>query len=535
MSANQVKLATQLLCEFFGQIVANVGASMMSLGPSLINFIVKHSRESVSNCKKAIAILIQHQMVVYTRNDKGLIEYTIKPERILLTLRYPKYIYVAKVLHNAAGEQIVEKILKDGMLTVDEVISKVTPDLTESLRDTPTENIPKLIYDTFVNMTKVKLIVPCCTYHVNTQQADWYFKEEEEEDSELDSNSLLNWQKVPPFKPPKLDHNNGDNDDILEPCKKKRKKETESGDTIYWIIDVKPFHTIIRDMMIAESLRSHYGDDIAAQIVEIMLRCGAGPNPNKKETQLVPKNEIEKNIPDGLFQSKEDLSTYLLFLSDDASGFVIQSEERVGIPMYQVNTFNIIDKLVKSCMCSAVVDRFGSKAGRIFNLLLHRKLLPQKQIEEMAMIDPKDAKECAYNLFKNRFIKIMHFAAQNDYTPSKTCFLFGTDLEEVCRSTIERCYQAIMNCIIRRNHENHIHKSLIDRKILIEAVITNLRMQPEPQSGLEQQIEELNQSFSSHDRELIEKLKTLSFTLEMCELKIDETLFLMQTWLNMND
>ncbi|XP_074603445.1 RNA polymerase III subunit C [Brevipalpus obovatus] len=532
MSAYQVRLCTQLLSEYFGEIVSKVGESLMQLGQSPLAIIINHCGQSASNCKKSIATLIQHQMVTFGKHSRGYTEYTINPDRVLLLLRYPRYIHIAKVMFGVIGEQIIEKILKDGMLTVDEIVQRVIPHLDGKVSE-PAHKFPQLVYDVFGRIVQEKFIAPCCRYSDEKKSADWYDKPIDEElQDELIKLSPLNQASQ-------------ESSDTDEPATKRRKRDIASSDSrstvnsnvIYWQVNVETFHIAIRDTMIMEGLKTYYNDDKAAQLVRAILGCGASKrNLWIKETLEVPKNEIESCCTrEHLFRNSDELDTYLLFLTDDNNAFVIRSGELAGIPLYRVNTFNIIDRMVKSCLSSAVIDRFGTRPGRIFNLLLPRKpnepnCKQYKQIEEMAMMEPKDVKECTISLLENRFIKMMQFPKQNEYA----CFLFTTDIEDMCRNMLERSYHAVSNCIVRRNHEIQSHKSLIDRKVLIEAVIVNLRQQSNEQPDVEQQIEELNQSFSTHDRELLAKLKLTTTNLEIGELKIDETLILMETWIKMN-
>lgn len=51
-------------------------------------------------------------------------------------------------------------------------------------------------------------------------------------------------------------------------------------------------------------------------------------------------------------------------------------------------------------------ERFGSKAFRVFRLLLMKKMLEQKQVSDMAMIPAKEAKEILYTLLTEGFVSL---------------------------------------------------------------------------------------------------------------------------------
>jgi len=53
-----------------------------------------------------------------------------------------------------------------------------------------------------------------------------------------------------------------------------------------------------------------------------------------------------------------------------------------------------------------VRERYGSKALRIFRLLLLKRLLDQKQVEESAMLSSKEAREILYTLMADNFVSV---------------------------------------------------------------------------------------------------------------------------------
>ncbi|KFR11976.1 DNA-directed RNA polymerase III subunit RPC3, partial [Opisthocomus hoazin] len=49
--------------------------------------------------KKALCVLIQHNLVTYQLQKRGCVEYEAQCQRVLRILRYPRYIYAAKTLY----------------------------------------------------------------------------------------------------------------------------------------------------------------------------------------------------------------------------------------------------------------------------------------------------------------------------------------------------------------------------------------------------------------------------------------------------
>lgn len=83
--------------------------------------------------KKALCVLIQHNLVTYQLQKRGFVEYEAQCKRVLRILRYPRYIYTAKTLYNDTGELIVEELLLNGKMTMSAVVRKVADRLTETM------------------------------------------------------------------------------------------------------------------------------------------------------------------------------------------------------------------------------------------------------------------------------------------------------------------------------------------------------------------------------------------------------------------
>lgn len=52
------------------------------------------------------------------------------------------------------------------------------------------------------------------------------------------------------------------------------------------------------------------------------------------------------------------------------------------------------------------VVRFGSRSARIFRLLLRKRHLEQKQVEDFAMVPAKEAKDMLYMLLSQNLVQL---------------------------------------------------------------------------------------------------------------------------------
>ena len=64
------------------------------------------------------------------------------------------------------------------------------------------------------------------------------------------------------------------------------------------------------------------------------------------------------------------------------------------------------EELCQATIECVVRERFGSKALRVFRLLLIKKMLDQKQVADLAMIPSKEAKELLYTLLAENFVTL---------------------------------------------------------------------------------------------------------------------------------
>lgn len=83
--------------------------------------------------KKALCVLIQHNLVLYQVHRRGVVEYEAQCSRVLRMPRYPRYIYTAKTLYSDTGELIVEELLLNGKMTMSAVVKRVADRLTETM------------------------------------------------------------------------------------------------------------------------------------------------------------------------------------------------------------------------------------------------------------------------------------------------------------------------------------------------------------------------------------------------------------------
>ncbi|XP_037557698.1 DNA-directed RNA polymerase III subunit RPC3 [Dermacentor silvarum] len=238
--------------------------------------------------------------------------------------------------------------------------------------------------------------------------------------------------KIPEVKLYLLKQNIGE--PSVEPPAKKIKMEKSEGEKQpdekeYWRVNIDRFHQHLRDQLVVQAVSKRMGAK-AGEVVRTMLRLSeTRSHPKDAFSAPVSRSEIYQSLQQQIKISQKELDSYLSLLADDALGLVRRTDERGG--MFSVNLERTLRLLAEGVLASIVQDRFGAKSCRIFRLLLEKKYLEQKQIEELAMITARDAKEMTYKMFQEKFVLAQELPRTPDYAPSRMIYLFHVDIPQV--------------------------------------------------------------------------------------------------------
>ncbi|XP_070991091.1 DNA-directed RNA polymerase III subunit RPC3-like [Oncorhynchus clarkii lewisi] len=145
---------------------------------------------------------------------------------------------------------------------------------------------------------------------------------------------------------------------------------------------------------------------------------------------------------------------------------------------------------------------FGSRSARIFRLLLRKHHLEQKQVEDFAMIPAKEAKDMLYTLLKSLRLLTTPLHVPSTCTLSTSCLLPAY------------CY----NTATRR---------LLEKSQRIVAILASLQA-----SGAEpEQLTEVEEMITAPERQQLEALRHHINKLDSTENQVDETVFLLESYI----
>ncbi|XP_054265202.1 DNA-directed RNA polymerase III subunit RPC3 [Macrosteles quadrilineatus] len=503
MASEQGRLCSLLIREHFGEVVEKV-SNTLHWGPKTLPLIVSSSQLPLSKVKQALAVLIKYGFVTYERGKLPTVaEYTLKLTKVTLMVRYPRYILLIKEHVDEESSFLLEELLQCGFDTATNVILRVSKRVTEEGRQMEFD-LPHLT-DKFHMLVQMQYLMRC--------------PHPTDPDAAAIEVPVLGVTEAELFLPPDL------NIKYLS-LRNQGMVADDPGDLgIYWRINYDRFHQDIRDDLIVAAVERRF-DANAAQLMNELLRLTyLRTDAWAPQSNAVPVVEVKDSI--SKLTKNAYLAQYLdqyLKILEESTGFVTKVESSSG--MMEVNMSKAIEILTCNAIDNNVDQRFGAKAARIFRLVRAKKYMEQDQIQQLAMIPDKEAKQLTYKLLQENFLQMQELRKPTVSTgPNKTYFLFHVDLPQVARMVLDTCYKAMANSLTRRSHEKNENIRLIEKKERIEAIADSMR----EQGTDEQQIQELVDDWlTPPERSLLESVEAMIRKMNLAELQIDDTVFLLQ-------
>lgn len=228
------------------------------------------------------------------------------------------------------------------------------------------------------------------------------------------------------------------------------------------------------------------------------------------------------------FENLAQMERYLAKLTSESNNrfFMSCGHHKDKGSMYAINIGLVLSHLVKEHLSFIITTRFGPKCCRIFKLLLIRGPMLSKQIEEVVMLPGRDVREYCYWLVKAGFVRNRQVPKTPDNAPGKSVFIMSVELDQVVYNIADLCCRSIINLMARHNHELQRNKSLLDKSKAVEDLLKA--------SGDVPNADEWAQYFSSHELTQIEIVKKTLDKLLRAKAQVDETLFLLHSYMQLS-
>jgi len=243
-------------------------------------------------------------------------------------------------------------------------------------------------------------------------------------------------------------------------------------------------------------------------------------------------NKLHGRIISKLKVTKPDLDNILHLMCDDQLEYLSKTSESAG-GQYQINFALAARAMAEATMQSIIQEKFGTRGVRIFRLLLDRHYLEQNELETMALLPGKEAKDLTYAMLADNYICVKEIPKTTDFAPSRTYYLFCVDFDRLIKIQLEKCYKSQMNLILRRQKEMKENKQLLDSVQKIEGLIAQILDDPTlDQATKEQQTKEIEEGYlSPADKLVVEQHKKKVSALMQAEIHLLNSIFIFEMYL----
>ncbi|XP_047455868.1 DNA-directed RNA polymerase III subunit RPC3 [Mugil cephalus] len=545
MTAQEVRLCGLLLREHFGEVVEKVGTHLLRSGTQHLRAIIHETGISADLVKKSLCVLVQHGACVFNSGRKGPgspTEYHSSCDRILRILRYPRYIYTAKTLYGDTGELIIEELLQRGHMTMSITVKTVADRLTQNMEEGRSMDYNE-VTSTFSKLVETHFLQRCPpSTGARTTDSATPATGATPATPSAPAAPAAPVSTAPPtpesfpdcYKVPhvtligrgKRQLATEEGEEQRNAKRAKMDSETHGDEGIYWQVNFERFHLHFRDQAIISAVANKL-DQTSSEIVRTMLRMSeVTTSPLAACTKPLSANEIFRSLPASYNIPRPILDQYLTLLVDDPMEFVGKAGESGG-GMYVVNLHRALANLARATLESVVQERFGSRSARIFRLLLRKRHLEQKQVEDFAMIPAKEAKDMLYTLLSQNLAQLQEVPKTPDYAPSRTFYLYTVNQLPTARMLLQNCYKTVANLIERRLFETKESKRLLEKSQRIEAILASLQA-----SGAEpEQLTEVEEMITAPEKQQLDSLRLHINKLDSAENQVDETIFLLESYI----
>ncbi|XP_053947010.1 DNA-directed RNA polymerase III subunit RPC3 [Anastrepha ludens] len=506
MSIEYANLCSVVIKQVFGETVQTVSDCLFCAVSRTLPAIVKTTKLSRKEAAMALSVLIKYQLVVFTpcESNPYLAEYSLKREEIFYILRYPGYVQLIHTKYGTVGAAIAEELLHGGPQTATNTILKCianseAKEKVESYRD----NFLAMVSDNY--LIRLPQLASAEGEPVPKLQIDAYQY----------------------FVPPDINLQF-----VAQVQAGKEKVEGAADASIFWHINFSRFHQDFRDTIMVGAIERKLGASASECFKYILKQMYERTDPWQREcsnpfTLAEIKQMIEKKSNN--LDLIKHLDQYVSLLADDPLGFIRKIGE-MGGGQYVVDLRHAFKELTLSWFGRVITERYGSKASRIFRIIHMKKFIEQEELQKEAMIPAREAKLLSYYLFHDQFIqlKTIRKAGGGGTGPAKSFFLFHFKPKQSVRMILNICYKALYNTIERSNFEKSEHKRLIDKSQKLDSIVATMKERGESA----EYIDEILETLTPPEREILEKVKSRIKTLSKAELTIDSSIFLLQMFLH---
>uniref|UniRef100_A0A914HA73 DNA-directed RNA polymerase III subunit RPC3 n=1 Tax=Globodera rostochiensis TaxID=31243 RepID=A0A914HA73_GLORO len=550
MSVRTVELCVSILEDHFGFYVSAVGRELLRQQLPL-GLLAKAltGRVRPGEVKRSIAILDQHNLLSFESSARGVL-YTVLAHRVLHLIRAPRSILIVKTLYSSgAAEAIFEDVLAQGRTSCSQCIRRVA----KCMDNLPTDKVK----EDFVRLAEAQIVIRCerIDEKVGDSQCPAFSAEP---DPFLMPDRILDWandgttqsargritqnkliiflgrkRKAPP-----------DGSPPTAPVEQRHNEDSDRN--ILWRINWLRMERFFRDELVLNALdNNNYGhipgnssnepvDKQTQRVAQVLLKVGEVKSASIDTGQSSPISlqDVFRYVKEHDVElTREALDVRLEVLGKDSNNVVRRVGESGG-GLYIINYEKGIEFLCNEHIESAIREKIGDKAVRIYRLLRSKGLLEEEQVEKEAMLSAKETKEMCCALMDHSFITVRQLARTNDFAPARTFFLYTVSAPQVLSAMVSFTTLALNNVIRRRMLEREKHEVLLDRQLKMEVILSNIANDANfDEESRKQQMVDVEQSYMTEsDRRKLDRFRGSERRLFATEIELDKVMFTFQQY-----
>ncbi|GAB0090570.1 DNA-directed RNA polymerase III subunit RPC3 [Sergentomyia squamirostris] len=496
MSIQLGKLCSVILEQHFGANVQKIGDNLFVCSKSLKG-LMKSTSLTKNEVSQALAVLLKFRLAKFEMNQgKTFADYSLIPENVLLIVRYPRYIYYMQSKHGHIAALLVEELLRAGCETASNLITKSVQNAESKERNAVIEH-----RDIFFVLIQQNFFIRAIVGD-----------KAEELTEMIQQNPMLLFQK------PEVDVQ-----ELLQLQEGKIIPTTQDAG-IFWYVNFEKFHQHFRDAVLYQAIERKINANASECFRYFLQSMYLRTDPWKLSSNPIPFGEI-RNFCEKQSNNLEllrFLEQYISVIVDDPLSMLTKYSETGG-GQYVVQMKKVFEQLAWICIENVIMEKFGSKAARIFRVVRTKGDIEQETIQKEAMIPSKEAKQLTYRLQEEHFLQIKK-VGNSSAGPAKFYIYFYVDQTQIVKLLVETCYKAIFNGITRSNYDSSVNRRLIDKSQRLESVVEAMKERGES----EEYIMDLLETLTPPEREILEKVKQRIKNLYSAEIGLDETLFVLQ-------
>jgi len=521
----QSRLAVSLVTEMFGPLAGAIVADIANFKVKTIGQIVNTSGLSLKETKAGLAVLVTHGFVSISDERKpGTKDYALEMERILFMMRLPKYLQVIKDEFGEWEELIMDYFFRKGVLSASSILLSLGKKIKTMEFETDKEKP-----DVFQLLPKLRKLIQhnVLGYHSPEER-------NRSEDKKVEGYHDM-WGKDHDLEfPDPIVNLKEINDAVINDSN----LDNTNDKNILFRPNFGKLNQKLRDKVIVDASVRRV-DESAGKVLAVVLDLvDLGCNTNTSSTPAVSTEVSQYQISDKISKQYGQeshefkfLDQYLRILVEDKARFLDKIGDRGG-GTYGINFKLISQNLADASLNGIILEKFGSKALRIFKFIREKKFVEEHTLQKCVMIPSKEAKMLTYNLMENHFIHLQELRKTiSANAPTKAFYLYYVHLNQAFRTVVSLCHKALYNLMVRGDAEKEENLRLLEKHARIETLAEELLNN----GGTQEQLEEVEEMMSPPEREAVSKVHQQLQKLANARIQVEETLFIIETYVKITE